>query len=50
MKDRATGAWVPIDDDPPEDWECNNCGYTIYGVEDPEEYKFCPNCGAEMCA
>ena len=41
-----TAEWVGLDDYPYEDWECDNCGHTILGVEEP--YRFCPNCGADM--
>lgn len=41
-----TANWVALDDYPYEDWECDNCSYTIFGVEEP--YRFCPNCGRRM--
>lgn len=41
-----TAVWVGIDDEPHEDWECDHCGFIIFGVEEP--YRFCPNCGAKM--
>lgn len=47
-----TGAWVPTDEEPHEDYECNKCGYVIStftaNIEPHTEYKYCPNCGARM--
>lgn len=47
-----TGAWVPTDEEPHEDYECNKCGYAIStftaNIEPHTEYKYCPNCGARM--
>ena len=45
---RRYGAWIGIDEEPHEDFECCVCGKAIYAIEDLSEYKFCPNCGAEM--
>lgn len=45
-KQTDTAEWVAIDDYPNEDWECDNCGYIIAGVEEP--YRYCPNCGKKM--
>ena len=42
------GHWVGIDEEPHEDYECDRCGKAIYAIEDLSEYKFCPNCGADM--
>lgn len=43
------GNWVEIDDYPHEDFECSCCGGQVFGTAEPyEEYKYCPNCGAEM--
>lgn len=46
------GHWVAIDEEPHEDYECDNCGYTIStytaNIEPHTEYKYCPNCGAKM--
>lgn len=48
------GHWVPIGDEPYDEWECDRCGFVIdgSGCLDPDEYrdiyKFCPNCGAKM--
>lgn len=43
-----TGHWIGIDDYPHEDWECNNCGYVIEAFENPNDFRYCPNCGADM--
>ena len=45
-KQTDTAEWVGIDDEPYEDWECDNCGFIITGIEEP--YRFCPNCGKKM--
>lgn len=43
------GRWVQIDDYPHEDWECDVCGKQLFGDEYiPRDFKFCPNCGADM--
>lgn len=47
------GAWVPLDDDPPEDFECNVCGYVSTASFDcsgitPNAFPYCPMCGARM--
>lgn len=43
------GHWVPIDDFPHEDWECDVCGAQLWGDEYiPHTFKFCHNCGADM--
>ena len=47
------GAWVPLDDDPPEDFECNVCGYVSTASFDcsgitPNKFPYCPMCGARM--
>ena len=41
-----TGHWIGIDDYPHEDWECNNCGYVIEAFENPNDFRYCPNCGS----
>ena len=47
-----TGHWIAIDEEPHEDYECDNCGYTIStytaNIEPHTEYKYCPNCGCRM--
>ena len=43
-----TGHWIGIDEEPHEDYECDMCGYVIWAIDNLEEYKFCPNCGAKM--
>lgn len=47
-----TGVWVPTDEEPHEDYECNICGYVVStftaNIEPHTEYKYCPNCGARM--
>ena len=47
-----TGCWIPIDDEPHEDYECDCCGYIISmwtaNIEPHTEYKYCPSCGAKM--
>lgn len=51
---RPKGAWVGIDEEPHETWECNHCGFVIdcSGCDVPTEhrdaFKFCPNCGLDM--
>ena len=45
-KQTNTAEWVALDDYPSEDWECDNCGFAIAGIEEP--YRFCPNCGKKM--
>lgn len=45
---RHKGHWIGIDEEPHEDFECCVCGKAIYAIEDLSEYKYCPNCGAEM--
>ena len=45
-----TGAWVGIDEEPCEEWECNNCGNVITNVDayELEYHKYCHKCGAKM--
>ena len=51
---KTKGAWIGIDEEPHETWECDHCGFVIdcSGCVDPTEYrntfKFCPNCGVDM--
>ena len=42
------GNWVSIDEEPHETFECNNCGNVMCAVYDISDYKYCPNCGADM--
>lgn len=42
------GCWVGIDEEPHEDWECNNCGFVIWADENIEKFHYCPNCGRRM--
>ena len=51
--ERKIGHWVALDDDYPEDYECDACGFVSeasFGVGggDSNLYNFCPNCGADM--
>lgn len=43
-----TGRWIGIDEEPHEDWECDNCGFAIWADENIEKFHYCPNCGAKM--
>ena len=49
---KQEGAWIPVDEEPHEDYECSRCGYMAStwtaNIKPEEEYKFCPNCGAKM--
>ena len=49
---RQTGKWIGIDEEPHEDYECSCCGYVVStftaNIEPHTEYKYCPNCGADM--
>lgn len=46
---KKRGTWVPIDQQPHEDWECDQCGAFVYGTENPYmDYKYCPQCGTKM--
>lgn len=46
------GAWVGIDEEPHEDYECNVCGFVVStwtaNIKPQEVYKYCPHCGAYM--
>lgn len=42
------GHWIGIDEDPHEDWECDNCGFVIWADENIEKFHYCPICGAKM--
>ena len=41
------GHWVPIDDYPNEEWECDCCGH-IESFYDGDQPKFCAECGVKM--
>ncbi len=48
-KEKEIGCWVPVDDEPHEDYECDKCGeivstYTA-NISPYEVYKYCPKCG-----
>lgn len=43
-----TGHWIGIDEEPHEDWECDNCGFVIWADENIEKFHYCPNCGCRM--
>ena len=51
---QRTGAWIGIDEEPHETWECGLCGFVIDASSwrNPEarrdSYKYCPSCGARM--
>ena len=45
--EEKTAAWVGIDQEPHEVYECNACGWLLYD-EDWTDFKYCPNCGARM--
>lgn len=42
------GHWIGIDEEPHEDWECDNCGFAIWADENIEKFHYCPHCGAKM--
>ena len=50
----GVGHWVEIGDEPYDEWECDECGFTIdgSGCIDPyayrDIYRFCPHCGCRM--
>ena len=48
--DLKKGVWVGIDQEPHEEWECDNCGNIIntYLQDELEEHKYCHKCGAKM--
>ena len=52
LKESQTGHWIGIDEEPHEDYECDVCGHVVStwtaNIKPQEEYKFCPNCGADM--
>lgn len=43
-----TANWVGIDDEPYDDYECNNCGRVVTTETPYADYKYCPNCGCRM--
>ena len=48
--ERRTGRWLNVNES--EKWECSECGRMMWfsprlGVK-PSDYRFCPNCGADM--
>ena len=45
--EQKTAAWVGIDQEPHEIYECNACGGLLY-EEDTKDFIFCPSCGAKM--
>ena len=45
--EEKTAAWVGIDQEPHEVYECNACGWLLY-EEDTKDFRFCPSCGAKM--
>ena len=51
-EDRVIGHWIPIDDEPHEDYECDVCGKFIStcsaNIKPEEEFKYCPECGSKM--
>ena len=47
------GRWIALDDDYPEDYECDRCGYISEATFGPggisgNMHNYCPNCGADM--
>lgn len=42
------GAWVGIDDEPCEVWECDKCGHIVEVDATLKLPNYCPNCGARM--
>lgn len=51
-EERKIGHWVALDDDYPEDYECDVCGFVSeasFGMGvDANLYNFCPQCGSIM--
>ena len=49
---QTIGVWVPIDDEPHEDYECSECGKWVTtgnaNIKPEEEFRYCPNCGTRM--
>ena len=48
IEERNKGHWVGIDDYPHDTWECDRCGCVVENDNRIEDWKFCPNCGADM--
>lgn len=50
--ERESSAWVPIDEEPHEDYECAKCGEIVTtgsaNIKPEEIYRFCPKCGSRM--
>ena len=46
--ERKKGKWIGIDDFPHDTWECDQCGGIVEDDDRIEDWKFCPNCGADM--
>lgn len=50
--ERESSIWVPIDEEPHEDYECGNCGEIVTtgsaNIKPEEIYRFCPKCGSRM--
>ena len=48
--ERKTGEWINIDET--EKWKCSECERMMWFSKrlniSPEDYSFCPNCGADM--
>lgn len=53
VRENVRGEWIIIKD---QEWsggeyvKCSNCdyGYAIGAYHEPAEFKYCPNCGADM--
>ena len=49
VREVKRGHWIGLDEFPHEDWECDVCGSQAFGNDRiPQEFHFCPNCGADM--
>ena len=49
VREVKRGHWIGVDEFPHEDWECDCCGGQAFGNDRiPQEFHFCPNCGADM--
>lgn len=52
-EERPQGEWIGDTDYESyqgyyEAYKCNRCGYGLHWRDYTNEYKFCPNCGADM--